>query len=130
MLRIHTPYAEAPGYRPLSSIKESLRPQMATEAAKVAKDMEWEDYIELGYIIAGSAETVTTKLKDAVEMLRIGHLMTLLQIGSMPKDLTMKNTKLFAEKVLPEINKLWPGYEDKWWPQNVQNTSEFIAADD
>ncbi len=130
MLRIHTPYAEAPGYRPLTSIRESLRPQMATEAAKVAKDMEWEDYIELGYIIAGSPETVTKKLSEAVDMLRIGHLMTLLQIGSMPKDLTLKNTRLFAEHVMPEINKKWPDYKDNWWPSNATKTNPLVTADD
>ena len=103
---------------------------MATEAAKVAKDMEWEDYIELGYIIAGSPETVTKKLGEAVDMLRIGHLMTLLQIGSMPKDLTLKNTRLFAEHVMPEINKKWPDYKDNWWPSNATKTNPLVTADD
>ncbi len=52
------------------------------------------------------------------------HLMTLLQIGSMPKDLTMKNTELFATQVMPHVQDMWSEYEDHWWPkpitQNVQ----------
>ncbi len=56
--------------------------------------------------------------------------MTLLQIGSMPKTLTLKNTKLFAEQVMPEINKMWPDYDDNWWPANVTNNEPLIAADD
>ena len=42
-------------------------------------------------------------LRKAVEGLRVGHLMVLLQIGSMPKELTMKNTELFAKEVLPTL---------------------------
>ena len=42
--------------------------------------------------------------------------MVLLQFGNMSKDLTMKNTRLFAEKVMPEIKYLWDDeWEDKWW---------------
>jgi len=43
--------------------------------------------------------------------------MLLMQFGSMGKDLAAYNTKLFAERVLPELHGLFPGWEDKWWPQ-------------
>jgi hypothetical protein len=39
----------------------------------------------------------------------------LLQFGNMPRDKTMKNTRLFAEKVMPNLKDLWPQWEDKWW---------------
>ena len=42
--------------------------------------------------------------------------MVLLQIGSMPKDLTLRNTELFAKEVMPHVRDLWPGYKDRWWP--------------
>ena len=58
-------------------------------------------------------------LRKAVEGLRVGHLMTLLQIGSMPRDLTMKNTEMFATQVKPFVEDMWDEYEDRWWPQPV-----------
>jgi hypothetical protein len=45
--------------------------------------------------------------------------MVLLQIGSMPKDLTLHNTALFAKEVMPHIRGLWPGYKDRWWPSGA-----------
>jgi hypothetical protein len=59
---------------------------------------------------------VAEKIRDLAGSLRVGHLMVLLQFGNMSKDLTMKNTRLFAEKVMPEIKDLWDDeWEDKWW---------------
>ena len=73
-----------------------------------------------GYVIAGSPKTVIENLTKAVEGLRVGHLMVLLQIGSMPKDLTMKNTELFATEVLPHVRDMWAEYDDRWWPKPLE----------
>src|SRR5207247_5087417 len=51
-------------------------------------------------------------------------LMVLLQIGSMPKDLTLHNTALFAREVLPHVRDLWPGHKDRWWPSGVPNGAQ------
>ena len=34
----------------------------------------------------------------------------------MSKDLTRYNTKLFAEKVMPQLKDLHAGWDDRWWP--------------
>ena len=54
--------------------------------------------------------------------LRVGNLIALLQIGSMPHDLTKRNITLFAEEVMPNIKDLWAdeGWEHKWWPQGAR----------
>jgi len=42
--------------------------------------------------------------------------MMLLQFGNLSKELTMKNTRLFAEKVMPNLRDIWDDeWEDKWW---------------
>ena len=119
MLRIHPPFAEAPGYRSIESMRAGTRAQTGDEAQKVAKSYTWKDYVEEGHIIAGSPATVRERLKEAISMLRVGHLMCLLHIGSMPKDLTMKNLELFTSEVLPAIRDTWSEYEDPWWPAAV-----------
>ncbi len=63
------------------------------------------------------------QLTDCIRNLRIGHLMVLLQIGSMPKELTLQNTELFGKEVLPHLRDLWPGYTDRWWPSGAGNGS-------
>ena len=37
----------------------------------------------------------------------MGNLMVLLQIGSMPHELTLENIDLFARKVLPDLRGIW-----------------------
>jgi alkanesulfonate monooxygenase SsuD/methylene tetrahydromethanopterin reductase-like flavin-dependent oxidoreductase (luciferase family) len=119
MLRIHPPFAESPGYRSIASIRESIRPQIGEEAQKAARDLDWKDFVEQGHVIAGSPATVRDRLTEAIKMLRVGHLMCLLQIGSMPKDLTLKNTELFAREVMPAVRDLWSDYQDPWWPRRL-----------
>ena len=72
-------------------------------------------------MIAGSLATVRQQLLECIRSLRVGHLMVLLQIGSMPKDLALKNTELFAREVMPHVRDVWPGYKDRWWPTGVVN---------
>ena len=129
MLRIHPPYAEAPGYRSINSIRESIRPQIGEEAQKAAGELEWKDFIEQGHVIAGSPETVRDQLVEAAKMLRVGHLMCLLHIGSMPKELTLKNTELFAKEVMPAVKNLWTEYPDPWWPEKVNTTSPAVVGE-
>ena len=119
MLRIYPPFAEAPGYRSIGSIRAGVRPQTAEEAAKIAKELTWAEIVEKGHVIAGSPATVRDRLKEAVKMLRVGHLMCLLHIGTMPKDLTMKNLELFSKEVIPGIKDMWSDYSDPWWPEAV-----------
>jgi alkanesulfonate monooxygenase SsuD/methylene tetrahydromethanopterin reductase-like flavin-dependent oxidoreductase (luciferase family) len=119
MLRIHPPFAESPGYRSIDSVRASIRPQIGEETQRFSQELKWKDYVEQGHIIAGSPATVRERLREAVEMLRVGHLMCLLHIGTMPKELTMKNLELFSTEVLPYLKDMWGEYDDPWWPAAV-----------
>ena len=62
-------------------------------------------------------DKLTWILKD----LKVGQLMALQQIGSMPKHLVMKNTELFAREVMPAIKGIWTEeWEDRWSPRPVR----------
>jgi hypothetical protein len=76
-----------------------------------------EDIVERGYVIIGSPEEVVEQLTEVATDLNVGHLMLLLQFGSMGKDLAAHNTKLFADCVLPQLKGLFGEWEDRWWPQ-------------
>ncbi len=120
-LHVYEGFADAPGYRTIRTLKAGAVAQLGAAANQKRQAMTWDDFVEQGYVIAGSPKTVIENLRNAVNGLRVGHLMVLLQIGSMPKDLTMKNTELFATEVMPEVKGMWDEYEDDWWPQPIDN---------
>ena len=39
----------------------------------------------------------------------------------MSKDLTRYNTKLFAEQVMPKLKGMFADWEDRWWPQPMDD---------
>ncbi|HXR35378.1 MAG TPA: hypothetical protein VN754_05485, partial [Candidatus Binataceae bacterium] len=109
---------EAPGYRTLDSIKSGFLGQVGkqTTGFDAGGKKTWKDLVDQGYIIAGSPKTVRDRLTEAVKTLRCGHLMCLMQIGSMPAHLVRKSTELFAREVMPHVRGLWSEYEDRWSP--------------
>ena len=119
-------FANPPGYTTEATIRAGIESQVGKasaeftkEVAKVRKDArKFEDLLEAGYVIVGTPDEVAAKLKEVAINLHVGHLMLLLQFGNMSKELTMYNSKLFAEQVKPQITSLFDDqWEDRWWPQ-------------
>jgi hypothetical protein len=52
-----------------------------------------------------------------VKELRIGQLITALQMGNLGKAQTLENTRLFATEVAPHLRSIWSDYPDLWTPQ-------------
>ena len=99
--------------------------------AENPKNLRYRDFVEKGYVIAGSPATVRDRLKeDVVRGLRVGNLMVLLQIGSMPHELALKNIDLFAREVLPHLRDTWDdeGWVNHWWPQGLRGATPQRAA--
>jgi alkanesulfonate monooxygenase SsuD/methylene tetrahydromethanopterin reductase-like flavin-dependent oxidoreductase (luciferase family) len=90
-----------PGY---TSAKSAVRIIQA-KGDFMLSAQSWEDIEEGSYAIVGSPETVREKLAANIEKLGVGNLLLLLQLGSLPADLTRKNTDLFAAEVMPYLRK-------------------------
>ena len=88
-----------------------------TRMQMVARDME--HIVENSYVIIGSPDEVTEQLRQVAKDLNVGHLMLLLQFGNLNKERTRTNTRLFAEKVLPNMRDLFSEWDDRWWPKPV-----------
>ena len=116
-LHVYPGYAEAPGYRTIKTIRAGIRPQIGEEAKRIRENLTWKDFIEQGYVIAGSPATVRERLREAIKMLNVGHLMVLCQFGNLDKERTRKNTELFATEVMPHLRHMWSGWQDHWWPK-------------
>jgi hypothetical protein len=93
------------------------------------RDLRYKDFIERGFLIAGSPKTVRDQLLEGVKRLRIGHLLALLHFGSMPHELCLKNIDLFCREVLPDLQDLWDDqWEDRWWPERLRAKRPAAAA--
>ena len=106
---------------------QSERIRTATERAVSKSAREFDAILENGYIIVGSPDQVADKIREMAKTLNVGHLMTLLQFGNMGKDLTMYNTRLFAEKVMPQLQDLFTNeWEDRWWPSPLEASAQAV----
>jgi hypothetical protein len=63
-------------------------------------------------------------MANVIEGLRVGQLMLLMQIGSMPPELVRKNTEMFAREVMPHLRNIWSDYEDKWTPKPLAQRAQ------
>jgi alkanesulfonate monooxygenase SsuD/methylene tetrahydromethanopterin reductase-like flavin-dependent oxidoreductase (luciferase family) len=130
-LHVDPRWAVPPGYTSEGSQRAGIESQVKKAAdsnargkstgerfASVAREMD--AIVDNGYVIVGSPDEVAEQLREVATNLNVGHLMLLLQFGNMSKDLTRYNTKLFAEQVLPKLKNHFAGWEDRWWPQPME----------
>ncbi len=99
--------------------------------AEDPKTLRYKDFVNKGYVIAGSPATVRERLvEEVIKRLHVGNLMLLIQIGSMPHELTLKNTELLAREVLPGLRDIWDdkGWENHWWPKSLRGARQPAAA--
>jgi alkanesulfonate monooxygenase SsuD/methylene tetrahydromethanopterin reductase-like flavin-dependent oxidoreductase (luciferase family) len=125
-LHVGPMFASPPGYVSEATQRAGIESQIQRAAGvappryqdkfqQLAREMD--GIVDRGYVIVGSPDEVAEQLKEVAVNLNVGHLMLLLQFGNMSKDLTRYNTQLFAERVLPQMQGLFPEWEDRWWPQ-------------
>ena len=76
-----------------------------------AATLSWQELIELGYIVAGSPETVRQRMEELIKALRVGNIICLFQMGNMPTEKTCHSSELFARKVMPHLKRIWKDYD-------------------
>ncbi|MGH7062464.1 MAG: hypothetical protein ACREET_00140, partial [Stellaceae bacterium] len=126
-LHVDARFANPPGYTSEATMRAGVQgqvaqaaqasapPRYATKFQQLAREMD--AIVDKGYVIIGSPDEVAEQLRNVASDLNVGHLMLLLQFGCMGKDLAGYNTRLFAEKVMPQLTGLFSEWEDRWWPQ-------------
>jgi alkanesulfonate monooxygenase SsuD/methylene tetrahydromethanopterin reductase-like flavin-dependent oxidoreductase (luciferase family) len=119
-LHVDPRFAGAPGYTSEATQRAGVVGQVAQVARMRRFDTlarEMDAIVEKGYVIIGSPDEVAAQLREVATNLNVGHLMLLMQFGNMGKDIAMYNTRLFAEKVMPQLTDVFSEWEDRWWPQ-------------
>jgi alkanesulfonate monooxygenase SsuD/methylene tetrahydromethanopterin reductase-like flavin-dependent oxidoreductase (luciferase family) len=130
-LHVDPRFANAPGYTSEATQRAGVVGQVAQVARMRRFDTlarEMDAIVEKGYVIIGSPDEVAAQLKEVAVNLNVGHLMMLLQFGNMGKDLAKYNTKLFAEKVMPQLTDLFAEWEDRWWPQPMDRDARALLT--
>jgi alkanesulfonate monooxygenase SsuD/methylene tetrahydromethanopterin reductase-like flavin-dependent oxidoreductase (luciferase family) len=138
-LHVDAKYANPPGY----VTEATMRAKMVSMAQAAAAQsnvrptgsgqgfpvLTFEDMVAKGYVIIGSPDEVAAKLREVAVDLNVGHLMLLLQFGNMGKDLTNENTRLFAQKVAPQLQSLFDDrWEERWWPKPLPQPARAVPA--
>jgi alkanesulfonate monooxygenase SsuD/methylene tetrahydromethanopterin reductase-like flavin-dependent oxidoreductase (luciferase family) len=117
-LHVDARFAGPPGYTSEATLRVGAISQVAQAASRLQMlAREMDAIVDKGYVIIGSPDEVADRLRQVAKDLNVGHLMLLLQFGNMGKDLAAYNTKLFAEKVMPQLTDVFSEWEDRWWPQ-------------
>ena len=125
-LHVDPRFAGPPGYASEETQRRGIQSQVAlaaqasryeTKFQMLAREMD--AIVNKGYVIIGSPDEVAEQLRHVATDLNVGHLMLLLQFGNMNKDLAQYNTRLFAEKVIPQLGDVFAEWQDRWWPQPI-----------
>ena len=89
-----------PGYLTLCSMARVMSAKGAIEG-----ELSIESAMEQGMMICGSAATVRDRLREYHRSVRFGNLLTLLQFGTMPADMSERNQRAFATQVMEPLRK-------------------------
>jgi alkanesulfonate monooxygenase SsuD/methylene tetrahydromethanopterin reductase-like flavin-dependent oxidoreductase (luciferase family) len=116
-LHVNLGFSDPPGYRTVKTIQAGKLNQFRAENQRLFTQLTWKELVDGGYIIAGSPETVRERMEYMIKNLRLGTLFLLFQIGNMPDDKVRNSTRLFAERVMPQLRDLWPEWknDNRFW---------------
>jgi alkanesulfonate monooxygenase SsuD/methylene tetrahydromethanopterin reductase-like flavin-dependent oxidoreductase (luciferase family) len=89
-----------PGYSSVESMQ-----RVAKAKAQVTGRMTIEQAIDLGMMICGSPATVLRQVREHHREMRFGHLLTMMQFGTLPADLTRASMELFAREVMAALRQ-------------------------
>ncbi len=101
----HRPLAHLmpPGYTGEASLARMIE-RMGRRATMPSRS--FQEMREGGMIVVGSPDTVRKQLETFQRDMNFGILVPLLQFGSLPHDLTVKNMERFAREVMPALKPL------------------------
>ena len=95
-------YKLPPGYSSMTSYKYVMETKFKARVGKLTFDRVTES----GMFLCGSPATVAERLEEYQSKMGFGNLVTMLQFGTLPAELTEKSTRLFATEVMPKLRHL------------------------
>ncbi len=102
LLRLPFEMLFPPGYLSAKSLKNMRSHKHSVSGQEHTIDT----LIRQGIIVCGSPDTVRRQFTETHRLLGFQNLLCLLQFGTLPRDLTEKNIRLFAQEVMPALQAL------------------------
>ena len=120
LLHFPPPYFTPPGYIEYPGQVAAFKAMLASRPVDL-KALSARDMIERGFAVVGSPATVRDRLEAIARRLGVGHLLAIMQFGSMPHELAERNIRLMGTEVLPHLRTIWgqEGWENRWWPTGI-----------
>ena len=111
-----------PGYIDIKGIEFLLKDPGDFGIVSKMRNIGYSEIVDKQCAIVGGPETVTEQLLEMVKNFRIGHLVLMVHIGSMPHELVMKNIDMLSKHVLPKLKGVWEdeNWENRWWPTGAR----------
>lgn len=118
-------FTTAPGFRSPKTLATASRwagQDLSPEDKLRAKrgEMDFWEYDEKGFIIAGSPERVRQRLRELVTELRVGQLIGVMHMGNLSEETSSRNIHLFGHEVAPYLRDIWADQPDRWTPAASQ----------
>jgi alkanesulfonate monooxygenase SsuD/methylene tetrahydromethanopterin reductase-like flavin-dependent oxidoreductase (luciferase family) len=100
---LHNPWEMLlpPGYMSLSSMKNTMK--MRKSLGSRPRDQTIDELMAGGTALIGSPQTVRDKISRMRDATGLANLVSMLQFGVLPDDLTRRNMEMFASEVLPHF---------------------------
>ena len=92
-----------PGYIDIRGVEAIVRDPGDLGIAPKLRTITFRELADTRAAIVGSAATVREQITEFVKECRIGNLLVMLHVGSMPHELARHNISLFASDVLPHL---------------------------
>jgi alkanesulfonate monooxygenase SsuD/methylene tetrahydromethanopterin reductase-like flavin-dependent oxidoreductase (luciferase family) len=118
---IPAPSFALPGYVEPAGIEHIIRDPGDLGLSPKLPTVTFRELVDTRAVICGSVETVREQITEFVKECRIGNLLVMLHVGSMPHELARYNIDAFASGVLPHLRDIWEdeGWEHRWWPSGI-----------
>ena len=118
---IPQPAFALPGYVEPAGIEHILRDPGDLGLGPKLPSITFRELVDTRAVICGGVDTVREQITEFVKECRIGNLLVMLQVGSMPHELARHNIDTFATGVLPHLRGIWEdeGWEHRWWPTGI-----------
>jgi alkanesulfonate monooxygenase SsuD/methylene tetrahydromethanopterin reductase-like flavin-dependent oxidoreductase (luciferase family) len=119
---IPAPSFALPGYVDPAGIEHILRDPGDLGLAPKLPTITFRELVDTRAVICGGVDTVREQIEECLRDCRIGNLLAMLHVGSMPHELVRHNIDTFANGVLPHLRGIWEdeAWEHRWWPTGIQ----------
>ncbi len=92
-----------PGYMSLPSLLRTMK--MRKSLGTTARRLTADELIASGTALIGSPKTVREQIERVRDATGLNRLVTMLQFGVLPDDLTKRNMEMFATEVMPHFRR-------------------------